>query len=195
MTSEGAERYLVYVSDARAERAHDLAAQAPALLRLDWWAPKGLDQIGPHGCRSGYAIVWMVARICGLFRSGGFGMMVVRDSQRTVLHRSYVFPPYFRFPFMESGDLQVGDTWTDPAWRGRGLATLALRAVTTRFAGRRVWYLTAESNIPSRRCAERAGLALVGTAIRTRRLGLRLLGQFVVDLWDGSGKIRTREDA
>jgi RimJ/RimL family protein N-acetyltransferase len=97
-----------------------------------------------------------------------------------LVHRSCVFPPYFRFPFMARNDLQIGDTWTSSAHRGKGLAAFAMTAVvrTLRQPARNFWYLCDEENTPSARVAIKAGFSLVGKGIRGKRLGLRLFGTF-----------------
>jgi RimJ/RimL family protein N-acetyltransferase len=97
-----------------------------------------------------------------------------------LVHRSSVFPKYVRFPFMKDEDVQVGDTWTEPAERGKGLAVAALVTAARRVLrpGTSLWYVTTADNVASIRVARSAGLARVGTGIRTRRFGLRLLGDF-----------------
>jgi RimJ/RimL family protein N-acetyltransferase len=107
-------------------------------------------------------------------------VIVFRD--RAPVHRSCVFPGYFRFPFMSPLDLQVGDTWTSPSERGRGLATLALKAVVECCSdtGRALWYLADDQNKPSIRVAEKAGFTTAGRGHRTRPFGLRILGQYVL---------------
>jgi RimJ/RimL family protein N-acetyltransferase len=93
-----------------------------------------------------------------------------------------LIPPFLRFPFMAPNDLQCGDIWTEPSERGRGLAVAGVSA-SVRHAwqsGRRIWYLTEEGNEPSQRLARHIGFSLVGEGQRTRRLGFRIFGQFVV---------------
>jgi RimJ/RimL family protein N-acetyltransferase len=81
---------------------------------------------------------------------------------------------------MARGDLQVGDSWTDPGYRGRGLALHAVRQVLARTAcpGRVFWYVVNEENAASIRVAEKAGFVHHATGVRTARLGVRLLGDF-----------------
>jgi len=77
-------------------------------------------------------------------------------------------------------DIQVGDTWTDPEFRGKGLATLALEAIMRRLDNqdRTCWYVVEADNAPSIRVVEKAGFVLAGRGVRTRPFGLGLLGQF-----------------
>ena len=115
------------------------------------------------------------------FRNREYGALIIRVG-RHVAHRALVLPPYFVFPFMGPGDLQIGYTATDETHRGRGLATFAIREVVRRLGrpGRRFWYLTEESNVASVRAARRAGLSLVAEGIRKDRLRVRALGYFAL---------------
>jgi RimJ/RimL family protein N-acetyltransferase len=81
---------------------------------------------------------------------------------------------------MAAADLQVGDTWTDPAQRGKGLATIALESITRMPPSRACtyWYVVEPDNRPSIRVVEKAGFTLVGRGNRTRRFGLGILGKF-----------------
>jgi RimJ/RimL family protein N-acetyltransferase len=76
----------------------------------------------------------------------------------------------------------LGDLWTAPAHRGKGLATAAIsEAIRARAApGRRFFYIVHDHNIASIKAAERAGLHLAGRADRTARLGVRALGAYVL---------------
>jgi len=76
--------------------------------------------------------------------------------------------------------LQIGDTWTMPEYRGKGLATFAIRKILEKFqkSGRCFWYVVEENNLPSIRVIEKSGFLLKGKGIRTKRLGISLLGRF-----------------
>jgi predicted GNAT family acetyltransferase len=84
---------------------------------------------------------------------------------------------------MGLADLQIGNVWTEPELRGRGLATAAICQVVTELAApdRAFWYVTARENLPSVRAVERAGFELVGAGERIPRWGLRVLGSFTMD--------------
>ena len=54
-----------------------------------------------------------------------YRVLVIRKGARLV-HYSSVTGRYYRWPFMEASDLQVGRTWSDADHRGKGLAKFAL---------------------------------------------------------------------
>ena len=97
-----------------------------------------------------------------------------------LLHRLLVTPKWHRFPFMHRLDMQMGDLWTAPEMRGKGLAAQAIAAVHADFAGKvpALWYVVDEDNAPSIRLIERIGYRLAGTGVRTRPFGIGALGQF-----------------
>ncbi len=136
----------------------------------------------PRGLVSRPAYVWWLFDRLRIFGNRDYAIAVVRDGDRLV-HRSYVFPPYPRFPFMARGDLQIGDTWTEPESRGKGLARAAVLAAVEAFSrpGRTLWYVVEDANAASIRVIERAGFRLVGKGRRHSRLGVRLLGQYTID--------------
>jgi ribosomal protein S18 acetylase RimI-like enzyme len=118
----------------------------------------------------------------GLFANPGYGVLVVYHGGRLV-HRSGLFPRHARFPFMAQDDLQIGDVWTDPGHRRRGIASFAIRQLVADKAkhGRRIWYVVEADNARSIQMVEGLGFVRVGIGTRTRRLRLSLFGQFVMN--------------
>jgi RimJ/RimL family protein N-acetyltransferase len=126
--------------------------------------------------------VWTAMHYLQLFANREYGVLVVYHEGRSV-HRSALFPRYARFPFMAREDLQIGDVWTDPGHRNRGLASFAIQRLVQAKArrGRRIWYLVESGNAPSVRAVAKLGFVRAGTGTRTKRLGLAVFGQFVLD--------------
>jgi RimJ/RimL family protein N-acetyltransferase len=125
--------------------------------------------------------VWWIFHMLHVFPNRDYALFIIRRGDR-VVHRSVISPRQYRFPFMTADDIQVGDTWTEPAERGRGFARIALEkaleipSIRKRFC----WYIVEPGNQASIRVVEKAGFSLVGRGIRTRRFGLSVLGQFVM---------------
>lgn len=158
-----------------ADRDEDSAAPAG----LEVWQPSPFE-LKPRGISYLPYTVWWSFHYCGLFKSDRYRIFLVRRGG-AVVHRSCVFPPFFRFPFMAPGDLQAGDIWTDPAHRGKGLAVSTLRRIVLEHPQARVWFLCASSNTASANLAKRAGMNLHGVGRRESRFGVGLLGRFVMD--------------
>lgn len=156
-----------------------LADLAPT-YKWSLWRPSLRNPI-PPGPKGLALFIWWLLHAFRVFSNRDYSALIVNMDGRTV-HRSCVFPRYFRFPFMSATDLQIGDTWTCPSERGKGVATFALKAIVECHAahGRKLWYLVEDGNQPSVRVAEKAGFSEAGYGCRTRRFGLRILGQYVL---------------
>lgn len=150
-------------------------------LEASIWQPSGLSLAPANSLSLTGRVAWSTLHHLRVFRNRDHAMVLL-ERDGVCVHRTLLFPPYFRFPFMNESDLQFGDLWTDPSERGRGLAStgLALGLWHAWRPGRRFWYLTEESNESSRRLAIRLGFMLTGTGLRTCRLGIRAFGQFVM---------------
>ncbi len=145
------------------------------------WRPSGAA-IRPDGLPLYPSFVWWLFHFARVFKNPSYCIVMISNRDR-VVHRSCVFPGYFRFPFMAEDDLQVGDTWTHPEHRGKGLAKAGLRE-SLALGGthpRRFWYVVEETNTPSIRVVENAGFRVIGYGQRSSPWGLRLFGRFQID--------------
>ena len=151
------------------------AGTPPNGYSFEVWRP-GLR---PPGTGGAAFLVWSTFHRLRVFRNREYRVIIVRCGSE-VVHQSCVFPGYFRFPFMATADVQVGDTWTSPDHRCKGLATWALMYARETLAtgGRRIWYVSQEDNVGSIRAAEKAGFALVGRGSKKPRLGSLMLGYY-----------------
>jgi len=79
---------------------------------------------------------------------------------------------------MNKEDLQIGDVWTDPLFRGKGIARIAIINVLCSFSNndKVFWYIVEDTNKPSVKVAEKIGFELVGYGKRFSRFGSSLLG-------------------
>ena len=162
------------------------ATQLPPLpplpddYRVVLWRPSVLSP-RPADDRRRVLLAWWVFHQLHVFANREYAQLLIYSGAELV-HRSAIFPRWARFPFMGPSDLQIGDTWTRPDQRGRGLAVQAIRWTLEHLArpGRTIWYIVEENNPPSIRAAERGGLRRAGRCLRTARFGLRALGAFVL---------------
>lgn len=154
--------------------------QLDARYSSEFWKPS-LRQLVPRGMSLLPYGFWWFMHYLRLQANQDYGVFVLYEGNALV-HYSGVFPGYFRFPFMAPKDLQIGDTWTHPDHRGRGIAGFAIRRIveSRRQPGRRFWYICSEDNAPSIRAVEKAGFVRLGKGVRTSRFGLRVLGTFIM---------------
>jgi RimJ/RimL family protein N-acetyltransferase len=101
-----------------------------------------------------------------------------------LVHYSGFTPRYWRFPFLADSDLQIGDTWTAPAHRGKGIARYALHRIVEwkKQEGRKFWYVVAATNAPSIRVVEGAGFTLAGEGAWDKPFGMKALGSYNLNL-------------
>lgn len=159
-------------------------APLPVDTSIRRWRPAA-DGLPPRGPRRRRNLCWWGMTRLGVLADDRFVEISLWRWGR-LLHRLILTPRWHRFPFMAEGDLQIGDLWTDPDARGRGLARAAI-AEALRSAGDgagRLWYVVDAANMPSVRLVESCGFALVGKGRRTRPCGIALAGRFVIDRED-----------
>lgn len=164
-----------------AAQAETVSSQLlPPGYRSVSWLPRGLSP-KPSGLPWLPFVVWTAFHHLRIFSNRDYAViLILRDGR--IVHRSCVFPRYFRFPFMSAVDLQIGDTWTCESCRGQGLAAYGLAEAIRQFraSARDFWYLCDESNQASLRVAEKVGFRRIGHGFRTKRFGLRFLGSFEI---------------
>lgn len=99
-----------------------------------------------------------------------------------LVHYSAFTGRYWRFPCLGDDDIQIGDTWTDPAHRSKGIASFAIDQIVSRKQkpGRQFWYCVEAINRSSIRVADSAGFEVVGEGIWRKPFGLKLLGSYVL---------------
>lgn len=123
--------------------------------------------------------VWYMFHCCGIFHNDCFKVIAKFEDNR-MIHRTCVFPGFYKFPFMGSDDLQLGDIWTKEEYRGKGLASSAIEyAISLKeFKDTIFWYVVETSNTDSIRLAEKHGFTAWAAAEKKTRLGLSFIGKY-----------------
>jgi RimJ/RimL family protein N-acetyltransferase len=152
-----------------------------------FWTPS-VRQPVPPGLPAYPWAAWTAMHYLRAFHNRLYAIYLVSAAGRLV-HRSCVLPAWYRLPFMAAQDVQIAATHTAPDARGQGLARAAVSAIVARFRapGRTIWYFADADNHASLRVIEQCGFTYAGEGARTRRHGLALLGQFVIDTPAGGG--------
>lgn len=109
-----------------------------------------------------------------LFTRGRYRIYYVKDEAGKVIHYSHVLPKFFKFPFMQRGDLQIGPSWTDPARRGQRIYPAVIAHILRREQrqGRCFYMMAAEANRASCRGIERTGFTPCGIGEKQGWLGI-----------------------
>lgn len=154
-TSNVEKQYLFYRSP---ESRNALSLGLDDNFRCEVWRPS-LRSLWPTGTKVGRA--WRLARwlmhYLHVFATREYSMFVIRKGGRLV-HQSAIHPRYFRTPAMNKDDLMIGNVWTDPQFRGRGLAVYAIQEIVRLKSkpGRFLWYITRKGKLAVN-CLRRKG--------------------------------------
>jgi RimJ/RimL family protein N-acetyltransferase len=181
--------YLFYCHESGNNESISRAESQPESVRLSdsyrlvIWRPGVLPML-PRSLpgmvlKARFLFRWALHRT-HLFAGRESGALLIYDRERLV-HYSGFTPRYWRFPFIADGDFQIGDTWTDPQYRGKGIALFAVREIVRMLAkrGRRIWYVVESQNQPSIRVVEKGGFDLVAEGVHLLPFGLTLAGSYV----------------
>jgi glycosyltransferase involved in cell wall biosynthesis/RimJ/RimL family protein N-acetyltransferase len=169
-------KFLFYATQSAPTAAPENALDS----RYTWtlWRPSW-RRLWPRGLPPWPFAIWWLFHYLRLFANRDYSLLLVYEGKRCI-HHTCVVPGYFRFPFMNEDDLQIGYTRTTEGHRGEGLAVFAATKVIQLLSrnGRQLWYVVHETNTASQHVAERSGFSLVGRGRRTAWHGLHLIGAY-----------------
>lgn len=159
----------------------DYQCELPQGYTWKLWSPNTASIIPPTGKIYPF-LIWYCFHILKIFKNNNYSILIIYFENKAV-HRSCVFPGFFRFPFMLKPDLQIGDTWTDPEHGGKGLASFALSKIIEIFSKeeRIFWYIVQDDNIPSIKVVEKNEFTLFGLGKKAKRICSSFLGYYVVE--------------
>ena len=143
------------------------------------WRP-GFRKPVPDGVNFLPFFIWWLFHYLRIFSNRNYLLILVYKDNYLV-HRTSIFPRYFRFPFMNKRDLQIGATWTCSKHRGKGIATYCLNKACTVFPQSVLWYLVHFTNIASIKVVEKVGFDYVGQGVRKSKYGLKIFGNFTIE--------------
>lgn len=127
------------------EEGLDVEIFKPTILRL------GLDE-----AEKIKRIFWYIITL------GQYRVLYVKQDHK-IAHYSFIIPRNFRFPFMKTGDLQIGPCFTYPDFRKRGIYTKVLRLIPKILGetGSKYWIYTTQNNLVSQKAIEKAGYGFI----------------------------------
>jgi GNAT superfamily N-acetyltransferase len=120
------------------------------------------------GWRANLLMIWMYLNN---FARNSLFVVVVRDSDGTLVHRSTVIGQDLRKGFISSG-YEVTQVWTDPRFRGRRIAKTVLASLLEAGPGVQFHWLVRAANTSSISVAEGMGFVCRGNLYIRRRFGM-----------------------
>lgn len=154
----------------------------PEGFSVSWWRVTR-TKLKPPGKKISlrYLMSWLLYLIHGQRKA--YRALLVRDGEGRLGHVSVVSSRDFKEAFMGPDDLQIGRTFTEPEYRGLGLAKYAvqemLRSGLTKSAY--YWYVVVPTNTPSIRVAKANGFEPYGCGRKKALFGLTRLGRIIME--------------
>jgi len=158
-----------------------------------FWYPS-INNFAPrnfNGINKVYCLIWWIFIFLHIFTNNEYCIFLIYYKD-TLVHHSYVIPKYYRFPFMSESDVQIGNIWTHPNFRGKGLALFAVNHICKNKFNlnskrnkqiQKIWYLVNKNNLSSIKVAEKAGFKKVGYGSKKGLFGLNLFVKYIINEW------------
>ncbi len=108
-----------------------------------------------------------------LFTKGHYRIIYVKKDN-SIIHYTHILPKFFKFPFMNTNDLEIGPSWTDEAYRGKGIfpAVLAYVALCWKEEKRTFYAFTNIENHSSQKAILKADFYKWMSGYKTNKLGI-----------------------
>jgi hypothetical protein len=109
-----------------------------------------------------------------LFTFGKYSIFYAKDSTGKVLHYSHTIPNFFKFPFLNKKDLQIGPCWTDQNHRGKNIYPAVLTYIIN-FLNNKIdtfYIITDYDNVSSQKGIIKSGFELFALGYKKGLLGV-----------------------
>jgi RimJ/RimL family protein N-acetyltransferase len=141
-------------------RNYELKVFRPDCLHV---VPKGMKK------EPGFIIWWFLYLTIWRWQGKSYEYYLVYDKEQ-LIHYCLLSPKYYRYPFMNNDDIQIGPFWTAEGYRGQGICPTVIAKVMEDYKSRNryAYIITRENNVNSQRSIAKAGLEVYGHGIRTK---------------------------
>ena len=108
-----------------------------------------------------------------LFTLAKYRIVYVKKDN-TIIHYTHILPKFFKLPFMNSRDLEIGPSWTDELYRGKGVFPAVMEYAIQYFKKeKRTFYVFAHiNNEPSRKSILKVGFNKWKNGYKIGKLGI-----------------------
>ena len=145
-------------------------------IELIFWSPS-LLQIKPILFPIIPFLIWYIFHYLGIFENKKFSIAYIKNKNK-ILHRTLIFPKFYRFPFMKKQDLQLGDILTEKSFRGKGVASKVISFILEKYKTKNFWFLCNENNISSILIAHNNNFKLKGYGYKVIPFGLNIFSYY-----------------
>ena len=141
------------------------------------WYPKHIFK--PKGVSYINFMIWLFFHFSNIFRSNFFSINLLYLDNKLV-HHTFIFPAFYRFPFMDIKDVQLGDIWTCSNFQKMGIAKNSLSHILNLHSDKNIWFLCKKSNKASINLALKCGFELVGRGYKNTRF-INIFSQYILN--------------
>lgn len=91
-----------------------------------------------------------------------------------IMHYTHILPKFFKLPFLDLSDLEIGPSWTKESYRGKGIFPAVINHTVQCFKekGRNFYIFAHIDNIPSQKAIRNAGFHMWAKGYKTDFLGI-----------------------
>lgn len=135
--------------------------------KLKIWKPSLLNLVPPNKNYK-YVLYW-VFHFLSIFRNKHYSSYLLYNSRGELISTFLVVPSYFKWPFMDSKDVQFTYVMTSEKYKGRGIAGKLIETAMVNLYQHvgAFWYVTDIENVASIKVAQKMGFNCIGTAQKT----------------------------
>lgn len=158
--------YIVYCSN------YDSIEEIRSDIDIHVWKPS-LTRLWPRGLPA-LLVVWWLYYFCKvIFRKPAYTIFYILD-EGLVVNYTIASTKCFKFPFMNDEDIQIGPSWTEPAYRRKGIAASVILRVKEYYNGgtKNYFWIVGRENIGSRQLIESLGFIECFEVRKRKRFGL-----------------------
>ncbi|MCF6245174.1 MAG: hypothetical protein L3J43_09070 [Sulfurovum sp.] len=115
-----------------------------------------------------------------LFTKGQYRIIYIKKDN-SIIHYTHILPKFFKFPFMNVNDLEIGPSWTDEVYRGKGIFPAVIAYAMQYFKEEnRTFYAFANiKNNSSQKAILKADFYKWMHGYKTNKLGIYKVKEFV----------------
>lgn len=116
-----------------------------------------------------------------IFTMGRYQIFYARDIKGSMIHYSHILPKFFKFPFMNKNDLEIGPCWTSENFRGMNIYPAVLTYILKNLSKKnRTFYIMTDcDNLASKKGIEKAGFILHAVGGKRGLLGKYYTNEFI----------------
>lgn len=147
-------------------------------VKLKSWSPKKLN-IKPIFLPYFPFTLWFIFHHLKVFKNNNYKIYYLELNNK-IVHKTVVFPKFFRFNFMKKNDLQLGDIFTSKDLRGKGIASKVLNNIIYSNSSHDFWFLCDENNLSSVKIAYNNKFKLIAYGYKITPLRLNIFSYYKI---------------